>query len=101
MAIAQEVVVLDSRDQPAASCVVCGNDIPVGEGDTARYKGRTLRFRCPGCRVRFEADPEPVSGGAAAALLRRDTRPFARERVALRLIVGMPGASEFPSRTVR
>lgn len=63
MAIAQEFVVLDSRDQPAASCVVCGNDIPAGDGVTARYQGRTLRFKCPGCYGRFEADPQRYLAG--------------------------------------
>ena len=66
MAIAPELIVLDSRDQPAASCVVCGNDIPAGEGVTARYQGRTLRFKCPGCYARFEADPEPYLTGDQA-----------------------------------
>ena len=63
MPIAPEFTVLDSRDQPAASCVVCGNDIPAGEGITAQYQGRTLRFKCPGCYARFEADPEPYLTG--------------------------------------
>ena len=66
MAIAPELIVIDSRDQPAASCVVCGNDIPAGEGVTARYQGRTLRFKCPGCYARFEADPEPYLAGRHA-----------------------------------
>jgi len=63
MAVAQELVVLDSREQPAATCIVCGNDIPVGEGVTASYGGRVLRFKCPGCFARFEADPEPFLAG--------------------------------------
>ena len=65
MAIAK-LVVLDSLDQPAASCVVCGNDIPPGEGVTARYAGRILRFKCPGCYARFEADPSPYLTGPQA-----------------------------------
>lgn len=63
MAIAPRLVVLESRDQPAAPCVVCGNDVPAGEGVTARYQGRTLRFRCPGCFVRFEFHPERYPAG--------------------------------------
>lgn len=35
--------VVDSSDQAAAACVVCGNDISAGEGVTARYRGQTLR----------------------------------------------------------
>ena len=58
MAIAPELMVVDSRGEAASSCVVCGNDIAAGEGVTARYQGRTLRFKCPGCYARFEADPE-------------------------------------------
>lgn len=63
MAIAPELIVVDSRDEPAASCVVCGNDIPAGEGVTALYGDRTLRFKCPGCYTRFEADPERFLAG--------------------------------------
>lgn len=50
--------VLDSTYQPAARCVVCGNDIGAGEGVTARYGDRTLRFKCPGCLARFRSDPD-------------------------------------------
>jgi len=63
MAIMSELVVLNSADQPAATCLVCGNEIPAGEGVTASYRGRTLRFKCPGCVSRFEADPEPFLAG--------------------------------------
>ncbi len=58
MAIAPAFVVFDSRDQDAASCVVCGNAIAAGDGVTASFHGRTLRFKCPGCFARFQADPE-------------------------------------------
>ena len=58
MAITPELIVLDSRGQPAAACVVCGNDIPAGDGITASYQDRTLRFKCPGCYARFQTDPE-------------------------------------------
>jgi hypothetical protein len=57
MAVESEIIVVDSRYQPEARCLVCGNDIAAGEGTTARYRGRTLRFKCPGCHARFEADP--------------------------------------------
>ncbi|OGO54184.1 MAG: hypothetical protein A2V84_11935 [Chloroflexi bacterium RBG_16_70_13] len=57
MAIAQRLVVLESDDQPAAPCIVCGGDIRAGEGVTASYEGRTLRFKCSGCFVRFELNP--------------------------------------------
>jgi hypothetical protein len=52
------IVIRNSRLEPSARCLVCGNDIPAGEGLTARYGERTLRFKCPVCLSRFEADPE-------------------------------------------
>lgn len=55
---------IDSRQAPAATCLVCGNGIPAGEGVTARYGDRTLRFKCPGCYARFQGDPEPYLAGA-------------------------------------
>lgn len=54
----QDLVVVDSAAQAAATCAVCGNAIPAGEGVTARFGGRTLRFKCPGCMSRFAADPD-------------------------------------------
>jgi|GEM_PF-2814695 YHS domain. len=63
MVVVQELIVVDSRYQAAAHCVVCGNDIPAGEGVTAQYQGRTLRFKCPGCYARFEADPDRYLAG--------------------------------------
>ena len=63
MATAPDLVVIDSRAQPAALCVVCGNDVGAGEGVTASYRGRILRFRCTGCLTRFQADPEPFLAG--------------------------------------
>jgi len=59
------LTLIDSRLAPAARCLVCGNDIPAGEGVTARYGDRMLRFKCPGCYARFEADPEPYLAGQA------------------------------------
>ena len=52
-----------STCEPPARCVVCGNEIAAGEGLTARYGERTLRFKCPGCLGRFEADPERYLAG--------------------------------------
>lgn len=66
MAVAQELVVVDSRTQAAAQCLVCGNPIAAGEGVTAQYLGRTLRFKCQGCFARFEADPDRYLAGHEA-----------------------------------
>jgi hypothetical protein len=57
------LVVMDSRGQPSATCVVCANDIPAGEGVTARYGTRILRFKCPGCFARFQDDLERFLAG--------------------------------------
>ncbi|MES2210561.1 MAG: hypothetical protein V4515_10320 [Chloroflexota bacterium] len=57
------IIVTDPRLQIQANCLVCGNDIPAGEGLTARYGERTLRFKCPGCLARFEAAPEQYLAG--------------------------------------
>ena len=48
---------VDSREALAARCTVCGNEIAAGEGLTAWYGDRILRFKCPGCLARFETDP--------------------------------------------
>lgn len=58
MVVLSDLCVVESADQPEATCVVCGNDVPRGGGITASYRGRTLRFKCPGCYKRFEAAPE-------------------------------------------
>ena len=63
MAPIADLVLGDSRLQPAAHCLVCGSDIPPGEGVTARYNGRWLRFRCAGCLARFGQDPERFLAG--------------------------------------
>jgi len=52
------LTMVDSREAPAARCTVCGNEIEAGDGVTAWYGGRLLRFKCPGCLARFEADPD-------------------------------------------
>lgn len=60
----QDLVVVDSAAEAAATCVVCGNDIPAGEGVTAQFGDQTLRFKCPGCLSRFAVDPDRyLSGG--------------------------------------
>jgi len=60
------IVVLNSRLESSARCLVCGAAIPAGAGLTARYGGRTLRFKCSGCLRRFEADPERYLAGHPA-----------------------------------
>lgn len=60
------IVVRDSRLEPPAICIVCGGDIPAGEGLTARYGDRILRFKCSGCLGRFKADPDRYLGGHEA-----------------------------------
>ena len=57
------IVIWNSELEPSARCLVCGNDIPAGRGLTARYRERTLRFKCQGCLTRFEADPERYLAG--------------------------------------
>lgn len=58
------IVIRNSRLEPAAPCIVCGSDISAGEGLTARYGDRTLRFKCPDCLSRFEAGPERYLAGS-------------------------------------
>lgn len=57
------LIFVDSGRMPATSCLVCDNEVPAGEGITAVLGGRTLRFKCPGCVTRFEADPERYLAG--------------------------------------
>ena len=58
-----QLTLVDSSLEPAAHCLVCGKQIPAGEGVTARYLDRTFRFKCPGCYARFAADPQPYLAG--------------------------------------
>ena len=58
MGVVVELLVVDSRYEAAGHCLVCGGTIGEGEGLTAAYHGRILRFRCPRCLERFAADPE-------------------------------------------
>ena len=82
MAITRRLVVLESNDQPSAPCTVCGNDIPAGEGVTARYQGRTLRFKCPRCFVSFEFNPERYLAGQQQSCCdgKHDHSPASEER---------------------
>ncbi len=64
-----------SRLESSTTCLVCGNDIAAGEGLTARYGNRTLRFKCPGCLSRFEADPERYLAGHEAGCCNDEQEP--------------------------
>ena len=55
--------VIDSAQQGAAACVVCGDRVDAGRGLTALYEVRTLRFRCHGCLGRFAEDPDRFLAG--------------------------------------
>jgi hypothetical protein len=57
------LTVVDSRRQTAARCLVCGGQVAAGEGITALFEGRTLRFRCQGCLGRFAEDPDRFLAG--------------------------------------
>ena len=39
-------------------CPVCGNPVDPATAPTSVYRGVTYYLRCPGCKVRFDADPE-------------------------------------------
>jgi hypothetical protein len=55
--VREDLVLIDSRAQPAGACAACGQPIVAGEGLTALYGGRLLRFRCSGCLASFCRDP--------------------------------------------
>jgi len=57
LAVREDLVVIDSTAQPAGTCAACGQSIGVGEGVTAIYGGRLLRFRCSGCLASFRIEP--------------------------------------------
>lgn len=63
MPVTLEPVLVDSRYELAARCLVCGSGIAAGEGVTARYRGMTLRFKCAGCYARFGLDPDRYLNG--------------------------------------
>ena len=58
MAVVSDLMIIPSDYQDPARCLVCGSGVDAGEGVTALFGGRILRFKCPGCLTRFEADPE-------------------------------------------
>jgi hypothetical protein len=55
--VGEDLVLIDSSCQPAGACAACGQPIGAGEGLTALYGGRLLRFRCSGCLGSFCRDP--------------------------------------------
>lgn len=63
---ANDIQVIDSRYQPAANCIVCGNEIAAGGGVTARYMGSLVRFKCERCLIRFASNPETYLAGHAS-----------------------------------
>jgi hypothetical protein len=52
-----DLLVIDSTTQPAGTCTGCGQALGAGEGITALYGGRVLRFRCSGCLASFRSEP--------------------------------------------
>lgn len=53
-----EVIVRGGSMDAAGTCVVCGEEVPAGDGFAARWGERRFRFKCADCLARFEADPE-------------------------------------------
>ncbi len=39
-------------------CPVCGNPVDRATAPTSVYQGVTYYLKCPGCKARFDADPE-------------------------------------------
>lgn len=58
-----ELVIVDSRYDPSAACLVCGGLIEAGEGLSTRYGRRLLRFRCARCLDKFRANPDGYLAG--------------------------------------
>lgn len=54
-----DVIVRGGRFEPAGMCVVCGDEVPAGEGFAVRWGERQFRFKCARCLDRFEANPGP------------------------------------------
>lgn len=79
MIASAEVVLLDSRYSDAASCLVCASEIAAGEGLTASYQGRVLRFKCAGCLARFRTDPDRFINGHSAGCCEHHDRSPASE----------------------
>ncbi len=61
---AQAVPVAQAKDdKPVVTCPVTGQ--PVKDPDKAaksEYKGKTYYFCCPGCKPKFDKDPEKYVG---------------------------------------
>jgi hypothetical protein len=55
--VREDLVLINSASQPAGACAACGQPIGAGEGITALYGGRLLRFRCSGCLASFLREP--------------------------------------------
>jgi hypothetical protein len=55
--VREGLVLIDSSRQPAGACAACGQPIGAGQGLTALYGGRLLRFRCSGCLASFRREP--------------------------------------------
>ena len=53
-----DIVVLDSRDQPPATCITCGNPVEGGGGVTASFHSRVLRFRLRRLPISVAIDPD-------------------------------------------
>jgi hypothetical protein len=57
LGVRDDFVLIESSNQPAGACAVCGESIGAGEGITALCGGRLLRFRCSGCLASFRREP--------------------------------------------
>lgn len=42
----------------ASSCPVCGKAVDIASAPRSTFRGVTYYLRCPGCKARFDADPE-------------------------------------------
>ncbi|MBI2778114.1 MAG: hypothetical protein HYX57_12765 [Chloroflexi bacterium] len=60
------MVIQHARLDPASHCLVCGSEIPAGEGLTARHGETMLRFKCESCLAAFVEDPDRYLAGHTA-----------------------------------
>lgn len=49
----------------APNCPVCGQPVDVSRAPRSVYRGVTYFLRCPGCKKRFDAEPERFLAGGA------------------------------------
>jgi Cu+-exporting ATPase len=63
--------------QRGARDPVCGMTVAHGEV-TAEHRGRRYFFCGPGCRAKFEADPERYAAREASAALAEPAEPASR-----------------------